>query len=590
LNCHRRLPDGSPCLICESCVQFDTIRPPTHPNYLEFDGASEGSKERIKEILNVARHPPLWGAWRVICIDEAHGVSPQGLDAMLKLVEEPPPYLVWLFCTTDRTKMRAALISRCADCAVHLLDQAISTAYLQQVCRAENWAADPAALELIAHLAAGHPRDLLQFLEQVVDYGAVTRENTQTVFGLGFLTYLLAYLKALFEGDFPAQHAAFQSWPVPPARKVELLQEFLLYLLYAEVLHLPVTLNPVFATLQPADRQMLSTGWQRVATARGWRSEDLFHQHLWQFWGSLEPWNAATVELQLWRCHQHFHGARAPGSPVPAAPKKKGRRPQEPAFRSRTTATDRRQSLTVEEVGRLYDAVSFLNEDGLVLNTHVTIMYALLGVTGHAAGAKMLSDFHRRARASLRDQGYPYHFVDTHEHARDRGFHTHLLTCIDQGVQPAFYDCVESVFGTDRVGKNPVKDRIIPVLVQYKNLHNPDQQRGSQWGRLRYLCKELDLTATALDADGRRKPLHKLLGLKRSRQGNDVGSAQRSGSSREIGRKAQEEARTEGTAAGSAFQRGAWSELYSGWELLRTPRSKLRALYRIVDEPPIDGE
>ncbi len=275
-------------------------------------------------------------------------------------------------------------------------------------------------------------------------------------------------------------------------------------------------------------------------------------------------------------------------------------------FRARRAEVDRqRLYLNVGHVGRMYDSVEYLNLDcGLLLNTHITIVYPLLGVADQGAAAVLLSDFHREAGAWFRRLKYRYYFIYVHENARDMGFHTHLLTHLPHWHQREFKIWAKALFQRRNTREVPKT----AVWIQTKNLRDPDQRVDWQWARFKYLCKTLDPQIEALGEDGRYYPLWHLLQIPPSdlRPGNQVHCAQRCGFSHEIGRAAQQQANGVAPVGLSAFQRRAWSQLYAAYvppspvgERIRptswarlyadgacAPRKEMRALLRTIGEDP----
>lgn len=129
--------DGDPCGSCDSCLDvFEPSR--THPDLVEFDAASHGLKDQVRELATRAATMPVRGEHRVYIIDEAHGLSAAGGQAFLKLLEEPPPHVVFLLATTDPDKMLETNRGRCLtfDCRRPSDEQIASQ--LQRVAAAEG--------------------------------------------------------------------------------------------------------------------------------------------------------------------------------------------------------------------------------------------------------------------------------------------------------------------------------------------------------------------------------------------------------------------------------------------------------------------
>lgn len=266
LNCLNPTPTGSPCNTCEHCELFFQDQ---FPDYLEIDGASRGRIEAIKELVDIARTPPMYGRKRVINIDEAQGVSRQGFDALLKLIEEPPPYLVFIFTTTELNKIREAIRSRCQKLEVKLLDHGTAVAHLEHVCQAETLTYERPALELLAFLSHGHPRDLLTNLEQTTYLGDITLDNVKALFNLGFVKHLHGFYHALFNERHTEAVSELRAWGDTPQAMLDLMREYALYLQYTFVFNSALTLNPIFGFIPRGDLNELMSAFRARASTAG---------------------------------------------------------------------------------------------------------------------------------------------------------------------------------------------------------------------------------------------------------------------------------------------------------------------------------
>ena len=297
LHCEAPTASGSPCHQCESCSYYQTD-PISHPDYREFDGSSQGRIDQIKSELEIAKTPPIFSKKRIFVIDEAQGVSRQGFDAMLKLVEEPPPHLTFIFLTTEADKIRPAIKSRCASLGVKLLDNPTARTHLEKICTKEGFKFEPAALDLITFISQGHPRDLLKNLQQVAEFGDITLEETKRVFSLGYGQYLVKYTNALLDRNVREQIAIMRDWAESSERKVYLLQEFFVFLYHHEILKIPATVNPVLKLIPEGDRRSIVAKFKERADA-----EDKSLDSLWgaiaNFWTEV-GYVANEVVLDLW--------------------------------------------------------------------------------------------------------------------------------------------------------------------------------------------------------------------------------------------------------------------------------------------------
>ena len=246
LNCLTPSEGGSPCNQCENCKLFTNGQ---YTDYLEFDGASKGKIDQIRDILEVAKTPPLLGKYRVIVIDECQGLSRSAWEALLKILEEPPPFLTFIFTTTELNKVREAIVSRCHPLEVKLLSLENSEAHLAKICEKETLVYDDSALKILSFISEGHPRDLLKNLEQVSLMGEITIENTLSMFKLGYLKSLPKVFKSLFEETSEDLFTYLNKWEDSVEVKCKVLKDFLMYYYFRSVQKVKVEMNPLFSLI-----------------------------------------------------------------------------------------------------------------------------------------------------------------------------------------------------------------------------------------------------------------------------------------------------------------------------------------------------
>lgn len=228
LNCQNPTEFGSPCNICDSCRLFLADQ---YTDYIEVDGATQGGKDKIKDLVKIAQSPPFFERYRVINIDECHNLSKPAWDALLKLIEEPPPYLVFIFTTTEFLKVPETIQSRCHNLEVKLLPKNISKQHLKKVCVWEQIKYEEEALDVIVNLSKGHPRDLIKNLEQVNYFGDITFENTLMVFNLNYVQNLIQITSGLFSKDnLKIVLSTLREWYSQPGNIFNILKSFLLTL------------------------------------------------------------------------------------------------------------------------------------------------------------------------------------------------------------------------------------------------------------------------------------------------------------------------------------------------------------------------
>jgi DNA polymerase-3 subunit gamma/tau len=166
LNCERA-PVPEPCGTCASCVDLARGGPGS-VDVIEIDAASHGGVDDARELREKAFFSPVSSRFKVYVIDEAHMVSPQGFNALLKLVEEPPPHLKFVFATTEPDKVIGTIRSRTHHYPFRLVPPRLLTDYLATVCDREGVQIDSTALPLVVRAGGGSVRDALSVLDQLI--------------------------------------------------------------------------------------------------------------------------------------------------------------------------------------------------------------------------------------------------------------------------------------------------------------------------------------------------------------------------------------------------------------------------------------
>lgn len=200
LLCERGL-GNLPCGSCEAC---ESIARSAHPDVFELDAASRTGVDNVRaEIIDHIKYAPIQGAFKVYIIDEVHMLTTAAFNALLKTLEEPPAYVVFILCTTDPQKIPATILSRVMRFDFHNLSLEDIRTQLAYVCEKEGFKVEPQALTKIASHARGAMRDALALLEQASVYaGGVIREDLVSEL-LGELSEQSVYAsaKALAQGD-----------------------------------------------------------------------------------------------------------------------------------------------------------------------------------------------------------------------------------------------------------------------------------------------------------------------------------------------------------------------------------------------------
>ncbi|RNI20657.1 DNA polymerase III subunit gamma and tau [Flexivirga caeni] len=166
LNCAQG-PTPTPCGECESCVALARGGSGT-VDVIEIDAASHGGVDDARDLRERASYGPAQSRYKIYIIDEAHMVTPQGFNALLKIVEEPPEHVKFVFATTEPEKVIGTIRSRTHHYPFRLVPPARLTDYLQHLCDAEGVAVEPGVLSFVTRAGAGSVRDSLSVLDQLI--------------------------------------------------------------------------------------------------------------------------------------------------------------------------------------------------------------------------------------------------------------------------------------------------------------------------------------------------------------------------------------------------------------------------------------
>jgi DNA polymerase III subunit gamma/tau len=199
LNCERG-PAADPCNECVPCRE---ITVGADLDVLEVDAATYSKVEQVRDLSESLRYGPSRDRYKVVVLDEVHRLSRQAFDALLKIVEEPPPHLVFIFATTEAEAVPATILSRCQEFRFRRVPLATLAAHLESLCRAEDIKASPGALHLVARAGEGSVRDAVAMLDQLATYGGGRIEDGDAARLLGGLDLDLfaKLLAAVIAGD-----------------------------------------------------------------------------------------------------------------------------------------------------------------------------------------------------------------------------------------------------------------------------------------------------------------------------------------------------------------------------------------------------
>jgi len=208
LNCAKG-PTPEPCGECDSCVALAPDGPGS-VDVIEIDAASHGGVDDARDLREKAFFAPVASRYKVYVIDEAHMVTPSGFNALLKLVEEPPEFVVFVFATTEPEKVLGTIRSRTHHYPFRLIPPAVLRPYLEQLCQSERVHVEPTVFPLVVRAGGGSVRDSLSVLDQLIagagDQG-VAYARAVALLGVTDVALIDEMVDALGAGDGAAAFA-----------------------------------------------------------------------------------------------------------------------------------------------------------------------------------------------------------------------------------------------------------------------------------------------------------------------------------------------------------------------------------------------
>ena len=197
LNCQEG-PTPTPCGVCSNCTEITAGR---SVDVIEIDGASNTSVNDIRQIKDEVLFPPQTSTYKIYIIDEVHMLSTSAFNALLKTIEEPPPYVIFIFATTELQKVPATIRSRCQQFHFQLIDLDLIKRCLVEVSEEMGVVADDDALFWIAKESTGSMRDAYTLFDQIVSFSSdhITMEKISEKLGLVGIEQIVQIVTLLTE-------------------------------------------------------------------------------------------------------------------------------------------------------------------------------------------------------------------------------------------------------------------------------------------------------------------------------------------------------------------------------------------------------
>ncbi len=199
VNCEHLTPEGNPCLECSLCKAAEQG---ILSDLVEIDAASNNSVEDIRDLRDGTVYTPEKGRFRIYIIDEVHMLSASAFNALLKIMEEPPPYVKFILATTEIHRVPATIISRCQRYDFRRIQQKDLVSRLMYIAAQEQISLEKSAAELMARLSDGGMRDAISLLDRCAAYGdTITAQLTAEAAGTAGREYLIRILQKIQQKD-----------------------------------------------------------------------------------------------------------------------------------------------------------------------------------------------------------------------------------------------------------------------------------------------------------------------------------------------------------------------------------------------------
>ncbi|MBR4607219.1 MAG: DNA polymerase III subunit gamma/tau [Lachnospiraceae bacterium] len=193
VNCENPRENGDPCCECPTCV---SIREGKSLDVIELDAASNNGVDDVRKIIELVQYECLSNK-RVVILDEAHMLSKEAFNALLKVLEEPPKSAMFILCTTELQKVPATILSRCRKFQFKSLSLAEITSKLSKIASDRNKTAEDGALTLVAKAAKGSMRDAESIFESFLEMDEITEDGVRRVLGFSSEERIVNILEAV---------------------------------------------------------------------------------------------------------------------------------------------------------------------------------------------------------------------------------------------------------------------------------------------------------------------------------------------------------------------------------------------------------
>ncbi|HEX4287533.1 MAG TPA: DNA polymerase III subunit gamma and tau [Trebonia sp.] len=291
LNCVQG-PTPDPCGVCDSCVALAPSGAGSI-DVIEIDAASHGGVDDARDLRERAFYAPVAGRYKIYIIDEAHMVTQQGFNALLKLVEEPPPHLKFIFATTEPEKVIPTIRSRTHHYPFRLMPPSVMRDLTEEILNSERVPFDPAVLPLVVRAGGGSARDTLSILDQLLagsDEAGIRYDRAVALLGYTDASLLDEIVDAFAGGDgaavFRAVNRVIEGGHEPRRFATDMLDRFRDLIVLASV---PDAIATGLLDAPPDRVEALAGQAERYGLAALTRAADIVSTGLDQMRGATSP-------------------------------------------------------------------------------------------------------------------------------------------------------------------------------------------------------------------------------------------------------------------------------------------------------------
>jgi DNA polymerase III subunit gamma/tau len=291
LNCVNG-PTPEPCGVCDSCVALAPSGPGSI-DVIEIDAASHGGVDDARDLRERAFYAPVAGSYKIYIIDEAHMVTQQGFNALLKLVEEPPPHLKFIFATTEPEKVIPTIRSRTHHYPFRLMPPSVMRELLEDVLNSEGVPFEQAVIPLVVRAGGGSARDSLSILDQLLagsDADGIRYDRAVALLGYTDASLLDEIVDAFAASDgaavFRAVNRVIEGGHEPRRFATDMLDRFRDLIVLASV---PDAMDTGLLDVPPDRAEIMAAQASRSGLAALTRAAEIVSAALDQMRGATSP-------------------------------------------------------------------------------------------------------------------------------------------------------------------------------------------------------------------------------------------------------------------------------------------------------------